>query len=291
VPKTACLRARFCGSTEPRPTGSGTLSRVLNVKKIAGALCALLWLSMAALAVDFAALQPQGYVSDFAQAIDPASRAALENYCGRVEALTGAQIAVVTVETLAGEPVEDVANALYTKWGIGKKTTNEGILLLLAIQDHRDRLEIGYGLEPIITDGVSGSILRAMSPALKESRYGEAAIEAVRLLGARIAEAKGVQIDAALPQRTRRAARSSFPWPLAIIGLFLLFQLLAGIGGKGGRRGGGSGTGFLLGMLLGNTMGRSMGSGGGGFGGFDSGGGFGGFGGGGSGGGGASGSW
>jgi uncharacterized protein len=272
----------------------GTLSRVLNVKKLAGALCALLWLSMAALAVDFAALQPQGYVSDFARVIDPASRAALENYCARVEALTGAQIAVVTLETLAGEPVEDVANALYRKWGIGKKTTNEGVLLLLVTQDRRMRLEVGYGLEPIIPDGVSGNVLRSMSSALRQARYGEAAVEAVRLLGARIAEAKGVQIDAALPQQTRRAAPRSFPWPLGIFGLFFLFWILSGIGGKGGRRGGGSGTGFLLGMLLGNTMGRSMGSGGGGggFGGFDSGGGgFGGFGGGDSGGGGASGSW
>jgi uncharacterized protein len=263
------------------------------MSKIAGALCALLSLAMAASAVDFAARQPEGYVSDFARVIDPASRAALENYCARVEAQTGAQIAVVTLETLEGEPVEDVANALYSKWGIGKKTTNEGVLLLLAIRDRRDRLEIGYGLEPIITDGVSGSVLRSMSPALREARYGEAAIEAVRVLGSRIAEAKGVQIDAALPQRARRAAPSVFPWRLGIFGLFFLFWLLAGIGGRGGRRGGGSGTGLLLGMLFGNMLGRSMGSGGsgGGFGGFDSGGGFGGFGGGSSGGGGASGGW
>jgi uncharacterized protein len=264
------------------------------MSKIAGALCALLSLAMAASAVDFAALQPEGYVSDFARVIDPASRAALENYCARVEAQTGAQIAVVTLETLAGEPVEDVANALFSKWGIGKKATNEGVLLLLAIQDRRDRLEVGYGLEPIITDGVSGSVLRSMSPALREARYGEAAIEAVRLLGSRIAEAKGIQIDAALPQRARRAARSSIPWPLVLFGGFFLFWILAGIGGGGRRRGGGgSGAGFLLGMLAGNMLGRSFGSGGGGggFGGFDSGGGFGGFGGGDSGGGGASGGW
>ena len=264
------------------------------MKKIAGVLCALLWLSMAAPAVDFAALQPQGYVSDFARVIDPASRAALENYCARVEALTGAQIAVVTLETLVGEPVEDVATALYSKWGIGKKTTDEGVLLLLVTRDRRMRLEVGYGLEPTIPDGVAGSVLRSMSPALRQSRYGEAAIEAVRFLGARIAEAKGIQIDAALPAQPRRATRTSFPWPLGIFGLFFLFWILSGIGGGGGRRGGGSGTSLLLGMLLGNMMGgRSRGSGGGGgFGGFGSGGGgFGGFGGGSSGGGGASGSW
>jgi len=265
------------------------------MRKTAGALCVLLWLAVSASAVDFAALQPQGYVSDFARVIDPASRAALENYCGRVEALTGAQIAVVTLDTLAGEPLEDVAVALFQKWGIGKKTTDEGVLLLMVIRDRGLRFEVGYGLEPTIPDGVAGGILRSMGPTLKEGRYGEASIDAVQRLGSRIASAKGVQIDATLPQRARRASRSGFPWPLLLFGGFFLFWILAGIGGKGGRRGGGggSGTGFLIGMLAGNMLGRSFGSGGGGggFGGFDSGGGFGGFGGGSSGGGGASGGW
>jgi uncharacterized protein len=264
------------------------------MRKIAGALCVLLWLAVAASAVDFAALQPQGYVSDFAQVIDPASRAALENYCGRVEALTGAQIAVVTLDTLEGEPLEDVAVALVKKWGVGKKATNEGALLLIVTRDRRLRLEVGYGLEPTIPDGVAGGILRSIGPTLRETRYGEAAIDAVQQIGSLIAKAKGVDIDATLPQRTRRAPRSGFPWPLLLFGGFFLFWILAGIGGKGGRRGGGgSGTGFLLGMLAGNMLGRSFGSGGGGggFGGFDSGGGFGGFGGGFSGGGGASGGW
>jgi uncharacterized protein len=266
------------------------------MRKTAGVLCVLLWLAVSAPAVDFTALQPQGYVSDFARVIDPASHAALENYCGRVEALTGAQIAVVTLDTLSGEPLEDVAVSLFKKWGIGKKTTDEGILLLLVVRDRRLRLEVGYGLEPTIPDSVAGDILRSMGPILRESRYGEASVHAVQQVASLIAAAKGVAIDATLPQPTRRAARSGSPWPFLLFGGFFLFWLLAGIGGGGGRRGGrggGSGTGFLLGMLAGNMLGRSFGSGsgGGGFGGFDSGGGFGGFGGGCSGGGGASGGW
>ncbi len=255
-------------------------------------LCVLLCAVAAAPAVDFAALQPEGHVSDFARVLDPTTKTTLEAYCARVEALTEAQIAVVTLDTLAGEPLEDVANALFRKWGIGKKQTNEGVLLLLVTQDRRMRLEVGYGLEPVLPDGLSGSILRQMRPALKESRYGEALAEALNVLGTRIAEAKGVSIDAPLPRSSRPATRS-LPLPQMLFGLILMAWVLGALGKGGGRGMGGSGGNLLAGMILGNVLGRSFGSGrgGGGFGGFDSGGGFGGFGGGDSGGGGASGGW
>jgi uncharacterized protein len=260
------------------------------MRKITVALCG--WLALAALAVaaDFAALKPQGYISDYAGVIDPAAKAALEQYCALVEAKTGAQIAVLTIPSLEGEPVEDVANSVFRKWGVGQKTTNEGVLLLLATQDRRMRLEVGYGLEPILPDGFSGSVLRAMSPFLRESRYGEAVTEAVQTIGTRIAQAKGVTIEGSLPRAARPSSRST-PFPLIVFGVMMLLWV---IGAMRGGRGGGSGfSGLLTGMLLGNLLGRSsgLGRGGGGFGGFDSGGGFGGFGGGDSGGGGASGSW
>ena len=253
-------------------------------------MCALLCLALAASAVDFTALQAEGYISDFARVIDPATRAALESYCARVQEVTGAQIAVITIDTLAGEPVEDVANAIFRKWGIGKKGTDEGVLLLLVTGDRKMRLEVGYGLEPVITDGASGSVLRSMAPALRESRYGEAVTEAVYALGSRIAESKGKSIDAALPRRARRAA-PPVNWPVLLFGGMFVLWALGAAGGRGGRRGGPGGN-LLAGMIIGNILGRSLGGrGGGGFGGFDSGGGFGGFGGGDSGGGGASGSW
>ena len=102
----------------------------------------------AGLAVDWTALKPQGYVSDFASVIDPASKAQLEAYCGAVENSTGAQMALVTIATLEGEPIDDVANTIYRAWGVGQKGKNEGVLLLLAINDRRNRLEVGYGLNP-----------------------------------------------------------------------------------------------------------------------------------------------
>lgn len=254
-------------------------------------ICAL-FACLAALAfgVDWKALKPEGYVSDFGRVIDAQSKVALEQYCARVEQVTGAQMALVTIPTLEGEPIEDVANTIYRAWGVGQKGKNEGIMLLLAINDHRSRLEIGYGLEPILPDGLDGSILREMRPALRNRQYGEAMMAAAQIIGATIAKSKNVSLDAQLPRRVRRSSGDSIPWPALLGGLFLLFWLLRA-GSRGGRGGGGGG--FLTGLILGNLM--RGGGGGGGFGGFDSGGGggggFGGFGGGDSGGGGASSDW
>lgn len=243
--------------------------------------------------MDWKALQPQGYVSDFAKVVDAGSRAALERYCRTVETRTGAQMALVTLETTQGEPVEDVANTIFRAWTVGQKGENNGIMLLLVTADRRSRLEVGYGLEPLIPDGFAGSILREMRPALRQGQYGEAMMAAAQTIGQRIAEAKQVSLDAPLPRRVRPRPADSIPWPLALGGLFLLFWLFGKgrSGPRGGYRGGGGG-GLLPALLMGSMLNRGgWGRSGGGFGGFDSGGGFGGFGGGDSGGGGASSNW
>jgi uncharacterized protein len=243
-------------------------------------------------AVDWKSLKPQGYVSDFANVVDAASKSQLEAYCAVVEQATGAQMALVTLPSLEGEPIEDVANTIFRAWGVGQKGKNEGIMLLLAVNDRRSRLEVGYGLEPILPDGLTGSILREMRPALRQKDYGDAMMAAAQTIGNAIARAKNVTLTATLPRRARPTTSNSIPWPVIVGGLFLLFWLMR----KGGPRGygGGGGGGFLPGLILGNVLGRSTwGSrGSGGFGGPDSGdGGFGGFGGGDSGGGGASSDW
>jgi uncharacterized protein len=249
-------------------------------------------LASAAGAVNWKALQPQGYVSDFAGVVDPGARAQLEAYAAAVERATGAQMALVTVPSLEGEPIEDAANSLFRAWGVGQKGSNEGILLLLAIQDRRSRLEVGYGLEPILPDGLDGGILRAMRAALRQGDYSDAMRAAAETIGSTIAAAKHVALDAQLPQRVRPTRGESIPWPLLLGGLFVLMWLMRAAGGPRGYSGGGGG-GLLPGLILGGMLGRSTwGSrGSGGFGGFDSGDGFGGFGGGDSGGGGASSDW
>jgi uncharacterized protein len=259
--------------------------------KLLRGCAAVLAFSALAFAVDWKALKPEGYVSDFARVIDPRSRAALEQYCARVEQVTGAQMALVTLRTLEGEPIEDVANTIFRAWGVGQKGKNEGIMLLLAVGDRRSRLEVGYGLEPILPDGFDGSILREMRPALRQGQYGEAMMSAAQTIGSTIARAKNVSLDAQLPRRTRRSAGDSIPWAPLLVGLLILVWLLRA-GGRGG--GGGFWTGLILGNLMRGGFGDGGRGGGGGFGGYDSGssgGGFGGFGGGDSGGGGASSDW
>jgi uncharacterized protein len=256
----------------------------LRVSVLAGLL------PLTAAAVDWKALKPQGYVSDFANVIDATSRAQLETYCGTVERATGAQMALVTIPSLQGEPIEDVANTIFRGWGVGQKGKNEGILLLLAVAERKSRLEVGYGLEPIIPDGFAGSVLREMRPSLRQQQYGEALKAAAETIGSTIAKSKNVTLNAPLPRRIPRDTGSDIPWGALVIGGIMLLLILRS---RGPRGYGGGGGGFWTGLILGNLMSRgSWGSrGSGGFGGSDSGDSFGGFGGGDSGGGGASSDW
>jgi len=263
----------------------GPLARNSNLRILRARLLALALLPTLAFALDPNSLKPQGYVSDFANAIDADSRAKLEDYCGQVERATGVQIALVTVKSLEGAQIEDFANSLFRKWGVGKKGKDEGLMLLLSIDDHKDRIEVGYGLEPILPDGFVGEVLFQARPYLAKGQYGQALLAAADTMGSRIAAQKGVALDTSVrPPRTQETPQDNgIPWWVVVIGILVLFFIL--------RSGGG---GFLAGMILSNLMGGGGrrgggGWGGGGFGGGD--GGFGGFGGGDSGGGGASGDW
>lgn len=245
-------------------------------------LCALLLAAAVAPAADWGALQPQGFVNDFAGVIDPASRQQIDAYCAAVQKATGAQLAFIVLRDLDGEPAEDVANTIFRKWGIGQKGENNGVLLLLSVRDKRSRLEVGYGLEPILPDGSAGDLLRAMRPALRQGQYGEAFLVAAHQIGEKVAREKGVTIDESVrPRRPVSRPQKGLPWPAILIGLLALLFLF-------GR--GGGGPWWLLPMM----MNGGRGGGGGGFGGYDGGGGgggFGGFGGGDSGGGGSSSDW
>ena len=243
--------------------------------------------AVSALAFDFGALKPQGYVSDFAGVIDAAGRAELNRYLGEIEKSAGVQIAFVTLDTLGGEPVEDVANVLFRKWGIGQKQTNEGLLLLLVVRDRRSRVEVGYGLEPIIPDGFAGGLLREMRPALRENHFTDAFRIAAQIIGGRISTAKGVKLDpGAVQVSAPRPRGTEIPWPVILggIGALALFGL------SSRRRRGGFFPVFLPGSF-GSSSSWSSSHSSGGFGGYDSSDSFGGFGGGDSGGGGASSDW
>ena len=198
------------------------------------------------------------------------------------------------MKSLQGGDIETYANELFRSWKLGQAQKNDGVLLLVAPAEHKVRIEVGYGLEPILPDGFVGDVAVDMRPLLQQGRYGAAVLQGIESMGSRVAAAKHVSLDFQMqrpPENrpvTYRSHGLGIPFPLIIIGIVILLFLF--------RRGGGSGGSFITGMLLGNLLGGGGrgGWGGGGFGGFDGGGGgggFGGFGGGDSGGGGASSGW
>ena len=240
-----------------------------------------------------------GHVNDFANVIDAETKSKLETILTNFENLTGAQIAVVTVQTLGDQPIEDYANALYRAWGIGAKSgehKNKGALLLVATGDRRSRLEVGYGLEGDLPDGLAGEQLRRMRPFFREQRWSEGLMTGVRTLVDTLAKKWNVSIEG-IDQAYAYdgSARQRGEENVSPIGLFvaifiaLIFFIIIARRAWRGRNGGGPGA--WMGPLIFNRGGGDFG--GGSFG--DSGGGggsdWGGFGGGSSGGGGASDSW
>jgi uncharacterized protein len=233
-------------------------------------------------------LKPTGYVNDFAHVLSSPTAADLENLCTEVDEKAKAQIAVVTIHSLDGTDVESYSVDLFKSWGIGNKTTNRGVLILLATDDHRYRIEVGYGLEPILPDGKVGSFGREAVPILKQGDFRAA----VSLLTQRVAETIAADAGVTLNSQVQRAPPSEPEQPqtiplgvIAFVLLVIFLLLFTGVGRW-----------MLLGWLFSGGVGRSSyrggwGSGGGWGGGFGGGSGFGGFGGGSSGGGGASGSW
>src|SRR5579859_7300750 len=189
--------------------------------KSAFALASILLLASPACGVDWKSLKPQGYVSDFAGVIDSQHRAEIESYAARVEQATKAQLAFVTVRSLEGEPIEDVANDLFHAWGIGRKGEDDGALVLLSIQDHKSRLEVGGGLGGVVPDGMAGLLLDDMRPALRQNQYGTAFLAAAVRLGSAIAQSKGVTIpQPTVEYRVPRATQDNVPWGLIFLGIF-----------------------------------------------------------------------
>jgi uncharacterized protein len=260
--------------------------------------CLLLVGAGLASADDVSKIHPSGYVTDLAGVISTDTKSRLESLCSELEQKTGAQMAIVTVASLDGESVETYAVDLFKQLGVGKKKDNRGVLLLVAPHERKYRIEVGYGLEPVINDARAGDAGRAMVPFLRQGDYGRAAEVAAWQLANYIAGDAGVTLSGRPPITHYRDSGGHIGFPVfwVVLAVILFFRVISGISGRRGGGSGGTGSGclwFLLGMLASGSGGRSDGgsSGGGGFGGGGDGGGFGGFGGGSSGGGGASGSW
>lgn len=234
------------------------------------------------LSSDFPYGRPDGYVTDRAGLISPGAKEKISLLIGELESKTGAQIAVATMATLEDGEIKSAAVSIFKEWGIGKKGKDNGILILLALKERKVDIEIGYGLERVITDGMAGEIIRTiMGPAFKAGDYDTGFYKAVEAIAYFVAKDAGVTLSGTMqaPAGEPENNHEKLVW-----GVFIAFFLLSwGMSQfAGGRRG--SGGMWYGGGWGGGGMGGGGWSGGGG-------GGFGGFGGGMSGGGGASGGW
>jgi uncharacterized protein len=245
-------------------------------------------------------LKPQGYVNDFAGVLSAPTKDKLTALCAEVDQKTRAQIAIVTVSSLEGEPIEQYSIDLATAWGIGPRQKDRGVLILLAPNDRKYRIEVGYGLEGILPDGKVGGFGREAVPFLRQNDYSGAVLLMTERVAQVIAEDQKVSLDSlsGAPPLPSEPDRSLFPMSSVVWLLVFIIFLVSPVAG------------FVLNLLFGGLIGSRRGrgswggpryggggwygggwSGGGGSSWGGGGGGFGGFGGGSFGGGGASGSW
>jgi uncharacterized protein len=202
--------------------------------------------------------KPIDYVSDYAHVLSPDAVAKLDSLCAQLDhSAANSQIAIVTVQTMNGDDAADYALQLEDKWKMGKKGSDKGVLVLLAVGDHKYRIDVGYGLEGILNDAKLGDIGRGMVPYLRANDYDSAVTSAVGQVAEVIAADANVTLTnepmpAAEPE-PQQSHGSGIP-KLIIILLVLVFfgggsifrmllgyGLLSSIFGGGGRGWGGGG--------------------------------------------------
>jgi uncharacterized protein len=138
---------------------------------------------------------PTGRLSDFAGVVDPASADSIESLALELSQKTGVELAVATLPDLGGEEIDPVATELFARWGVGRKGENDGALILLARDERRVRIEVGYGLEGILPDGRAGGIIRRiMGPDLSADRFGTGLLRGAQAVAAVVAADRGVTL-------------------------------------------------------------------------------------------------
>ncbi len=235
-----------------------------------------------------------GPVNDFANVIDPDSKRQLDERIRALQAASGDVVVVATVPTFQPyADIEEYAVKMFENGGrgIGVKGKDNGLLIVVAVQDRKIKIEVGYDLEEFVTDGFAGETIRqAIAPEFRNGNYGAGLLAGTTRVINRIAERRGVTVQNVPPEAAqRRSTGTGFPWWIVVI--WILILILNSRRRRGGRVWGvGPWSGWNSGI---GPFGGGRGGFGGGFGGFGGGGGggFGGFGGGRSGGGGASGGW
>ncbi|WP_029003153.1 TPM domain-containing protein [Azorhizobium doebereinerae] len=242
------------------------------------ALCALAGAALAELTFP----RLSGRVVDAAHVLDAATLAQLDGKLAAQEAKATDQFVVATIPSLQGTSIEDYANRLFRAWKLGQEKKNNGVLLLVAPAERKVRIEVGYGLEGILTDAVSSTIIQTtILPAFRQGdmaggivRGADAVLEILNL-DPEEAKRRAVQAAASQPEND-----DLMLFVIFVVVILVLYFIIRNGGGGGGR----GRRGIALGTGAGSSWSWGSGGGSSGGGGFSGGGGS-------SGGGGASGGW
>lgn len=204
----------------------------------------------ATFALDFP--EPEGFVNDFAGVLSSETKQALERRLAQLEEDSSIEIAVVTVESLQETTVEDFATRLFESWGIGKKTSDNGILFLIAPIDKRMKIEVGYGLEPVLPDAKAGRILDTyVVPAFKEENYDKGISEGTDAI---IKAVHGEAVDLGEPVTSDSESEGDDGmWILFFIGVIFLSYLSSFLA-RSKRWWPGGVIGAILGIILGGFL-------------------------------------
>ena len=228
------------------------------------------------------------YINDYTNTINNDYREKIVSIGKELEDKTGAQAVIVVIDSTNNIPIEDYANKLFRGWGIGKSDKDNGLLILLAINDRQYRVEVGRGIEGTIPDALSNRVMESLAkPSFAQRNYGEGLLNSYSKLCDYIAEEYGVTLDKSLnielPSQTQ--STTSTNKDLGFVGIGFLVLIFLDLIFNRGRI-----MSTLLQLLFWNNFFNGGRRGGGGLGGGSSGG-LGGFGGGSSNGGGSSGNW
>lgn len=256
------------------------------------AIAALIALAIASAALAAPQFPPlTGRVVDNAHMLSPQAAEKLDADLAGLEAQTGRQMVVATIPDLQGYDIADYGYQLGRTWGIGRKGKDDGVVFIVAPNERKVRIEVGYGLEPVLTDALSSVILQTkVLPRFRAGQMEQGVVDGAEAIVQQLAlpedQAKQKVAQAAETEAQAQAGDGGIPFGLVILIIFIFWVLASLLGGFGRRRGG-SGLWWLLPMIISSSSrggGGWGGGGGGGGGGFSGGGGsFGG--------GGSSGSW
>lgn len=221
--------------------------------------------------------KPLNYVTDLAGIVDNTAENQLNRYLRELEQKTTVQVAVLTINSLEGADLEDFSLTLaHDKWKLGQKGKDNGVLLLIAFKDRKYRIEVGYGLEGVLPDGLVGSIGRQfLVPNFRKGQFSKGIFETTLAIAQTIAKDAGTQIKGMPRQQSpdyavKKARSPTFFKKIVSVlffiilvilfiknpRLFLFFIIMSSMGGRGSSWGSGGGFG-----------GGGFGGGGGGFGG------------------------